>query len=917
MAPMPNSLDETLADPTAGSVATESDPAIGHEPSHATQIGRYVVIGKLGVGGMGIVFAAYDPELDRKVALKLLHARTEHESARARLQREAQALAKLNHENVVAVHDVGVHGGRVFVAMEFVAGETLGAWMKAAPRSWRDVVPIFAAAGRGLAAAHAAGLVHRDFKPENVMIGADGRVRVMDFGLARAGEDELPVADTSRRAALDGPLTQTGAVMGTPAYMSPEQFAGAEVTPRSDQFAFCVALHEAIYGRRPFSGNTLMELAAEVTEGRTIDPPRARGVPNWLRDVMRRGLMSNPAERFPDMPALLAALGTGEARRRRQRIATVIGGLFVVVGGVFGWQRWDEAKRIAACETEGDAIDEIWNEQSRAQLQAGLLASEAGNAASIAEKVMPWFDAQAEALRDARTATCLYTRVSAQWSEDLYARANWCLDERGMELAALVSEFSRADRQSIQRAITAASRLSRVDPCRDEILLARGPAPPEAPEAVVAIRRSLSESRALQAAGKYAPGLELAKQSLTQAQAIDWPPLVASARIVVATALDRSSNYPEAETMFEDAYFEAVNAGATELAVEAATALVVATGDRRAHHDEALRWARHLDATLNLLGEPEDGLRRAGALDALALAHKAGGVYESARDLHARALAIRETQLGSEHPELALSLNNLANVEHATGRYDEAEALHQRALSIRERAFGPDHPDVATSLVHLANAHQAAGDLAEALSLYERAAEIYESALGSDSLQLAICLSNLAGVYATQGDNARARPIMERTLVVSESAFGREHPNVAIALANLAHIELTAGEYEQARAHYERALSIVETTMGKDHSNAGFSLNGLSEVALHQGRHADAIALAERAIAVRSSPDQSPHWRETSRFMLARALWAAAPADGGDRSRALRLAEEVRDASRAAGREDEAVEVEAWLAELP
>jgi serine/threonine protein kinase len=297
-------LEETTA-------ADAGDHLVGQvEPEKGTVIGRYVVLARLGAGAMGVVLAAYDPELDRKVALKLLRPRGgDAGAARARLQREAQALAKLNHSNVVAVHDVGVHAGHVFVAMEFVDGQTLGAWTQSAPRSWRDVVGVFEAAGRGLAAAHASGLVHRDFKPDNVMIGKDGRVRVMDFGLARATEGAVEPARAGDLPAdksdiLATPLTQTGAMMGTPAYMAPEQFGGLEVTTRSDQFGFCVALFEALYGERPFGGETLGALAFNATEGNVRDVGRTRDVPMWLRRVVLRGLSPRPEDRFPDMPRL-------------------------------------------------------------------------------------------------------------------------------------------------------------------------------------------------------------------------------------------------------------------------------------------------------------------------------------------------------------------------------------------------------------------------------------------------------------------------------------------------------------------------------------------------------------------------------------------------------------------------------------
>lgn len=305
-----------------------------------TLIGRYVLLGRIGGGAMGEVYAAYDPELDRKLAIKLLKrpGRSGLEASRGRLQREAQAMARLRHPNVLAVHDVGLHDDQVFVVMELVEGQTLKAWLQERPRTWRDVRDVLVAAGRGLAAAHDAGLVHRDFKPDNVLIGRDGRVCVGDFGLARAATDEEPVhrsggleetAVTPHSDALAVALTQTGTFLGTPAYMAPEQLTGRATDGRADQFSFCVALHEALYGVRPFGGNTIGEITFEVLQGRLVDPPRGRVVPLWLRAAILRGLSARTEARFSSMAELLRALERNPARRRN---VVALGAVLVAAG---------------------------------------------------------------------------------------------------------------------------------------------------------------------------------------------------------------------------------------------------------------------------------------------------------------------------------------------------------------------------------------------------------------------------------------------------------------------------------------------------------------------------------------------------------------------------------------------------------
>ena len=262
---------------------------------------------------MGIVYLARDPELGRHIAIKLLAASV----SEARLVREARALARLAHPNVVTVYDVGTFGGRSFVAMELLEGITVKAWLHAQPRPWREVLEVFLHAGRGLAAAHTAGLIHRDFKPENVMIARDGRVRVLDFGLASdVSTKEISAGHELPEHWEDLELTASGMMLGTPAYMSPEQLRAQETDERTDQFSFCVSLWEALYGMRPFGGRTLRELARSVMAAALPQPPRETPVPAWLHRIVARGLMVDRDARYPTMNALLAAVDAGLAEEQ-------------------------------------------------------------------------------------------------------------------------------------------------------------------------------------------------------------------------------------------------------------------------------------------------------------------------------------------------------------------------------------------------------------------------------------------------------------------------------------------------------------------------------------------------------------------------------------------------------------------------
>ena len=288
-----------------------------------TAVGRYVVHTVLGRGGMGVVYGAVDPLLGRRVALKLVRAgRTNR--YRERLQREALALARLCHPNIVTLFDIGTTSHGTFVAMEYVRGIDLRRWLRIAPRSVDEILSVFSAAGQGLAAAHEAGLVHRDFKPSNVMVTPDRRVKVLDFGLARGEPNGDPWLSATDGSLLARRMTRADSVVGTTGYMPPEQLLGEEVSPASDQFAFCVALYEALFGARPFAGKTPVEQARNyAAQTRTEVEPRP-DVPSRVSEALERGISMDPMDRFADMRGLLEALETPRPSRRRQRLRTAL-----------------------------------------------------------------------------------------------------------------------------------------------------------------------------------------------------------------------------------------------------------------------------------------------------------------------------------------------------------------------------------------------------------------------------------------------------------------------------------------------------------------------------------------------------------------------------------------------------------------
>jgi eukaryotic-like serine/threonine-protein kinase len=811
---------------------------------------------------MGVVLRAYDPKLQREVALKIVRTDALEVSAQARLVREARAMARLNHPNVVAVYDVELGEG-VMVVMEYVPGTTLRGWLAGETRAYAEIVERFIAAGHGLAAAHAEGLLHRDFKLDNVLVGDDGRVRVTDFGLARVStshsrESESADASDLRASSQDArpgsdrvsvELTIAGEVMGTPRYMAPEQSEGREIDASADQYAFCVALWRGLTGRWPFEGR-----------GRVLFESKRGGAPRWPSDAamprhvveaLRRGLSAEPAQRWPSMPALLTELGRDPSRRRRRVLAA--GVLALVAAGAWGVQRVQRARTLTACASEGAAIEDVWNEVRADAIAAAFEGTGLSYAADTWSRSRARLDDYAEEWRSTRRATCEQAEVERTLEPELASASRACLDEHLGDLDALLQQLGVPDATAVQKAATATASLSLVRTCTDENRLRHRTDPPSDPagrEEIRALRSGLSRASAAHGTGRYGEALEQAETVLEEAGALSWTPLVAEAKLAVAAAQGRLGRYEDARAAYEDAFFEAGASARDELALHGASQLVALIGYQLAKHDDGRHWGRVAQMLADRLSLSED-LTVARLLNNLAIVHLATGAYEEAKALHERALAIKEKTLGPEHPDVAASLNNLANVHETTGAYEEAKALHERALAIKEKTLGPEHPDVAASLNNLANIHFAMGAYEDAKTLYERALAIREKALGPEHPDVAVSLNNLAGIHDATGAYEDSKTLCERALAIREKTLGPEHPDVAASLNNLAAVHFATGAYEDSKSLHERALTIKEKTLGAEHPDVATSLGNLANVHYATGAYEEAKALNERALAIR------------------------------------------------------------------
>ena len=724
---------------TLGGDAADDAPWWTERPlPEGAKLGRYVVLKVIGAGAMGIVYAAYDPELDRKVALKLLRRTREDDDGDAaksrshrnkRLLREAQALARLAHPHVITVHDVGTFEDQVFLAMEFVEGGTLTRWLAEGPRPWPEILRVLRQAGEGLAAAHDAGLVHRDFKPDNVLLRADGRVVVTDFGLARPvgrpPDDEITTSLTGSSpgasasgSALAETLTRTGALVGTPAYMAPEQFDGRRCDARSDQFAFCVTLFEALYGERPFQGRTLGGLMTAIHAGRIAASPRGRKVPRWLRQAVLRGLRVSAADRHPSMHALLAALRPPRLGSWRGVAAM---GLLGVAAGASMVVLWDAPAPdpAAYCDDVAGKLAGTWDEPARAELRAAFVGTGLSFADDAATRAIAELDERAEQWTAAQAEACRSDAEGREPAAVVDVRMT-CLAQRRSALEATIAALRTADADTVMHAVEATQSLPSAAGCLDASALGRGLAPvPEAErEAVAAIRRQIAEVDAARTLGKIAEARTKAEAMASDAAGLGYGPLAAEVALELASALEDAGELVAAE----DASHRALAAGVAhdhdEVVAMAASLLADLEQARMGSPVTMERWVSLGLAALGSLGgsRPHEEAR---LLATRGHAQRRAGDLDGAIATLQQVLELRERHWGPEHHAVAEPLGALGLAYASKGMHDESVRHIERACSVLRAAYGDTHPTYAVALQNLATTHFRNGSYAEALPVYQ------------------------------------------------------------------------------------------------------------------------------------------------------------------------------------------------------
>ena len=932
--------------------------------------GRYRILETIGAGGMGVVYAAYDPKLDRRIALKLLRPRADGsrvERAHRTLLQEAQAMARLAHPNVVAVHDVGTLDEAVFVAMEYVEGQTLRERIDTA-RTAEEIdalLELFRQAGRGLAAAHAAGIVHRDFKPDNVLVGVDGRVRVLDFGLAHelgtslAGtpsESEQTEPNPGARPpeglpAFDanGQTQHSYARGGTPAYMSPEQFDNAHPDPRSDQYSFCVALYEALYDRHPYEAETFVELYVAVTEGNIVQPPSTGPERPELRAAMLRGLSLDPNARWPSMHALLAELEPPLPSAAVPTRWLVLG--FGLLAGLTALAAvlWPRPEPEPLCLAAASKLAQVWSADSRARVEAGLLAASPSYGAQTWDRVATQIDTYGAAWAAMHTQTCEATELHHTQSEQLLDLRMACLERRRGELGGLVELFAGADTTVVENAVSALRSLPPLSRCADvDALLSAIPPPADAEtkRAVEGLRERLRQLDALRWAGRDSDAAPIAQTLLEQAEATAYLPLAAQVRLSGAIIDEQLGDYARARERLEATYADALSVGDEGLATLAAQRLILIVGYRLQQAEGGRVWAAVAQAR-NAAQDPE-GPGMAISLSYEGLVLHAHGDHTEALVQHQRAVALFRA-LPEQRAELAATLNNLAMTTRVLGDGEAAELIYNEVLAIRREVFGASHPIVGSTLHNYALLHVRRGEYEQALALELEGCELLRASLGEDTPRISTCDETLAVIYDSMGDWAKAEPLYERALAglrrqlgethpdvataemnlggglfaagdldrakqlyeralaAFRSELGEDHPDVAMALSNLAVLEEVRERYPEAVGFYSEAIAVLEASHGLRHPSLGFPLLGLGRTTFYQHDFAASIAVLERALSISSELLDDPNFHADIQFALAQSLRSAARE--GARSEAL-----AREALTTYGADSDSGEiVEAWL----
>ena len=829
-------------------------PASGEQPGPGavnfgppTKLGRFTVLEMLGQGGMGVVYACYDSQLDRKVAVKLLHRQKPQnlDVAHARLLREAQAMARLSHPNIVMVLDVGSVDEQMFVAMEFVRGQGLDAWVQKESRTWKEILAAFLQAGRGLEAAHRAGIIHRDFKPQNVLVTAEGVVKVLDFGLARATETSMqdllasiPDSVGDAQSLLMRPLTQTGAFLGTPAYMSPEQHRGEKVTPATDQFSFCVSLYQSLYGHFPFSTVSLSALRQDILRGAVTPPPMRSTVPMRVFKVLRRGMAVAIDERFPSMTEMLAELARDpEAARRRvavtAAVAATVGFASFAAAGAY------TPGEVSMCPDSQPELLGIWDAERVAAVKATILATESPYAGEAWATIEPQMQRYADSWAEMRNEAC-HTHEEGRQSDHLFDLRTACLDQRRAGFAGLVDVLASIDAATLNQAVSAVGRLPALESCADSRSLTAAIAPPEDPQIRAQVqgwRETLARAGAQELAGRYQAGLALVENAKAAALKLDYPPLLAEVLLRQGSLQMETNALVAADAALDQALLSAVASDHEAVAAQAISKLAflrAARMDQPAQAQALVPMARALNKQVE-----DDFDLYAEFLNNLGVVYLCTGAYRDAEQALREALTLRERHGQSHSARALIILDNLGSLAMHENRDLDRVALYRQVVALSGPVLGEHHPEHLRFVRNLAHGLRDTGRLGEAGDLLRRVERDLDAT--PTGLVHAWIHADLGAIELEERDLDSAKKHFEAVLRdASDQAY-----LVQNAQKGLGRMAALAGDEAGVRRYFGAVLSDSERRLGAQSVGYLARQYNFATALLDLGRPQEAIAQLE------------------------------------------------------------------------
>ena len=801
-------IEDTLTSPSAPS-SGPSGPAVATE-----LLGRYALLNPIGEGGGGRVYRAFDRDLERNVAIKVLKRAGKTSSILStRLRREAQASAHLQHPNVVSVFDVGDHDGEVFIAMEYVDGGPLADWLRA-PRTRTEVLDACLQAGRGLLAAHEKGIIHRDFKPSNILVGTDGRVRVADFGLARGmsaetNDDSIDEPRPPSPGLVDHPLTKTGAVVGTPAYMAPEQFSGRRVDARADQFSFCLVVAEALTGTKAPRG-TLTAKGWRSEDMNASAWLRGQRLPSRLREPLIKGLSADPEDRFvslrPILDVLRVELGRGRQWGAAGATIAVAALASAAVVLIITWP-------APPCVDLDQPWTQVWNARQRDRLTKHLASATAGGRQEIAGAIerygTRWTGARAE--------VCAATHVRGEQSDQLLDVRMACLN-RALEGVKRVLALVEADRLTGVGPLSEAILRMR-DPatCRTTENAPRwlAPADPEAAKAAARAEKTLAELEALVAGGFTKAGVREAQVALSHAERSGHKPTLAAASEQLGKMLQANDRFEEARSAYARAELLSEEIGDDERRLSTLIALIRLDQGTPEHAPATDRNVARANAVLARQGGTAlQSARLRAAMSQLSI--RRGDLI--ACRTHGEA-AMRHLNNAPEPPlsvRLALS-TDLARCLERLGRRRDAAAVLQHTLTTAEGRLGATHPRVGRLNIQLSRALDFSGNRPGARRAAERAVDISVRTLGHRHSQTAEAFQALANVMFREGDFEGSRVHLGRAIDVFSRVYGPRSHQAAGLTSSLGLTLSRLGRFDEAHRAHQRAVDLLSETIGPQH----------------------------------------------------------------------------------------------------